>query len=123
MNSDSMPEEGLTLNAKCLVIQVRSSWYAVCLSSASQNNFFSLQQTCHNNEFFIPSICNFLQVLRLSSPTHDNNCCFLHAYVLNRSLRTRSPRKTSCHCTVFYIHSCSFHFPFEKPRLFHLQFL
>lgn len=95
-----MFDEGLTLNSRCVVIQVWSSWYALNWVAFS---VFIFQQTLHNNEFFESSICNFLQVLCLSSPTHDNNCCFLRRDALNRSLRTRSPRKTSA-LSVLCIH-------------------
>ena len=61
---------------------------------------------------------NFLQVLCLSSPTHDSNCCFLHGDALNGSLRTRSPSKTSSQCSAFCIHARSSRFLFDQPRLF-----
>lgn len=78
--TDSVSEEGLKLNARRLLIQVWSSWYAVnCLSPASQNthSFCSKLGIIRTFFFFFClCICNFLQVLCLSSPTHDNNCCF-----------------------------------------------
>lgn len=87
--TDSMSDDGLTFNDNDHLGMRHKTFFF----------FFSFcQQTWHNNDFYLSSICNFLQVLCLSSPTRDNNCCFLHRDTLNGLSEQGHPGILSVHC-------------------------